>query len=80
MNEKIIYALTEELVEAEAENLLERELTEKELDAVIDEITDNFDFTPFVQDSIWKVIDGNELSEKGKVESVDNYKSDPNSF
>lgn len=65
--EKIVYTITDELIQQEAEQEIERELSEAELEQVIDCIYgDSWPIFEFIRDCINKTIELNELTEKSK--------------
>ena len=63
--EKIVYAITEELIQQEAEQEIDRQLSEAELEQVIDCFYGNgWPIFEFIRDSINNVVELNELAEK----------------
>lgn len=65
--EKVVYAITDELIQQEAEQEIDRELSEVELEQVIDCIySDNLPIFDFIRECINKTIELNELIEKNK--------------
>ncbi|MFA6094660.1 MAG: hypothetical protein WC757_02125 [Candidatus Paceibacterota bacterium] len=67
MNEKVIYMLTEGEFQQEAEDVIGRELTKKELEHVTEEFMDHcLEISAMIQASIEAVIDYNKLMRRNR--------------
>ncbi len=73
--EKVVYPITEEMIQCEAEQEIDRELSEAELEQVVDCLYDEGEdvISVLIRESINKTIELNELEEKG----FNAYKSSP---
>ena len=65
-NEKVVYAITEGMIQQEAENLLDRKLSPKEIEEIEDEIMDSFEIPCFIQDCIGNIVEDNNMAERSK--------------
>jgi hypothetical protein len=65
--EKVVYAITDEFIQQEAEQEIDRQLTEAEMEQVVDCLYgDGWPIFEFIRECINKTIELNELIEKSK--------------